>query len=76
MTRIVFRSRKNLINTRYLLRVLLDGLRSNIPNRVDGKEKDFTPIIEKALEIGDIELGPGKRIIAGLAHDQLSKVSG
>ena len=48
---------------------------SHIPNRVDGKEKDFTPIIEKALEIGDIGARPGKKIVVGLAHDQLSKVS-
>ncbi|HDP77209.1 MAG TPA: hydroxylamine reductase [Mesotoga infera] len=48
---------------------------AHIPNRVDGKEKDFSPIIEKALEIADIGARPGKSIIIGLAHDQLSKVS-
>lgn len=48
---------------------------AHIPNRVDGKEKDFSPIIEKALEVGDIGARPGKSIIVGLAHDQLSKVS-
>ncbi len=48
---------------------------AHIPNRVDGKEKDFSPIIQKALEVGDIGAKPGKSIIVGLAHDQLSKVS-
>ncbi|MBN2252380.1 MAG: hydroxylamine reductase, partial [Kosmotogaceae bacterium] len=48
---------------------------AHIPNRVDGKEKDFSSIIQKALEVGDIGARPGKSIIVGLAHDQLSKVS-
>ncbi|WP_367362009.1 hydroxylamine reductase [Mesotoga sp.] len=48
---------------------------AHIPNRMDGKQKDFSRIIEEALKIGDIGARPGKTIVVGLAHDQLSKVS-
>jgi len=47
----------------------------HIPNRTGKQPKDFTPVIEKALEIGNIGAKPGKHIVVGLAHDQLSKVA-
>lgn len=48
---------------------------AHIPDRGDRKSKDFSPIIDKALEIGDIGAREGKRITIGLAHDQLSRIS-
>ncbi|HOI64159.1 MAG: hydroxylamine reductase [Thermotogaceae bacterium] len=48
---------------------------SHIPNRTGKQPKDFSPVIEKALEIGDIGIKHGKHIVVGLAHDQLSKVA-
>ncbi|HOI34695.1 MAG TPA: hydroxylamine reductase [Mesotoga infera] len=47
----------------------------HIPNRTGKQPKDFTPVIEKALEIGNIGAKSGKNIVVGLAHNQLSKVS-
>jgi hydroxylamine reductase len=64
----------------YMDRIFTTGLVAwpgvgHIPNRVDEKPKDFSPVIAKALEIGDIGARPGKQIIIGLAHDQLARVS-
>ncbi|QTA37514.1 hydroxylamine reductase [Thermosipho ferrireducens] len=50
-----------------------DGV-THIPNRVDGKPKDFSPVIQKALELGPIPERPGKELTIGFAHDQVSKV--
>jgi hydroxylamine reductase len=48
---------------------------SHIPNRFDGKAKDFSKIIDKALEIGNIPVMEGKEIVIGFAHDQVMKVA-
>lgn len=44
---------------------------SHIPNRVDEKAKDFTMVIEKAKEIGDIPAWEGKKITVGFNHRTL-----
>ncbi|MCK5076896.1 MAG: hydroxylamine reductase [Calditrichia bacterium] len=44
---------------------------AHIPNRTDGKPKDFTPIIEKAKEIGAIPVIKGKKITIGFNHRTL-----
>lgn len=48
---------------------------NHIPNRTDRSEKDFTPVIEKALELGSVKPIDGKKIIIGLAHEQVSQVA-
>ncbi|MCD6546864.1 MAG: hydroxylamine reductase [Thermotogae bacterium] len=47
----------------------------HIPNRTDGKPKDFTPVIEKALELGNLEEKPGKKIVIGFARNQLAQLT-
>lgn len=47
----------------------------HIPNRSDGKQKDFTPVIEKAIELGGLEEKPGKKIIIGFGRNQLSQLT-
>ena len=48
---------------------------SHIPNRVDGKPKDFSSIIEKAKEIGDLPERDGKELTIGFAHNQIAQVT-
>jgi hydroxylamine reductase len=48
---------------------------SHIPNRVDGKPKDFSSIIEKAKEIGDLPARDGKELTIGFAHNQIEQVT-
>ncbi len=48
---------------------------AHIPNRLDGNEKDFTPVIEKALEIGGLKEKKGKYIKVGFAHNSILKVA-
>jgi hydroxylamine reductase len=43
----------------------------HIPNRTNGQPKDFTPAIEKALELGGVKKKEGKYITIGFAHDQV-----
>ncbi|ABR30617.1 hydroxylamine reductase [Thermosipho melanesiensis] len=47
---------------------------THIPNRTDGKPKDFSPVIKKALELGPIPERKGKKIVIGFAHDQVSRL--
>ena len=47
----------------------------HIPNRLDGKPKDFSPVIKKALELGPIPEREGKKIVIGFAHEQVAKVA-
>jgi len=47
----------------------------HIPNRTDGKPKDFTPVIEKAIELGGLEEKPGKKIVIGFGRNQLSQLT-
>ncbi len=47
----------------------------HIPNRTDGKPKDFSEVINKALECGSLDIVEGKKIPIGFAHDQISKVA-
>ncbi len=46
----------------------------HIPNRVDGRAKDFSPVIKKALELGNLKEKPGKRIPIGFAHNTVESV--
>nr|WP_217671927.1 hydroxylamine reductase [Marinitoga sp. 1138] len=48
---------------------------THIPNRTDGKPKDFSPVIKKALELGPIPEREGKKIVIGFAHEQVAKVA-
>jgi hydroxylamine reductase len=48
---------------------------THIPNRTDGKPKDFSPVIKKALELGPIPERKGKKIVIGFAHEQVSQVA-
>ncbi len=41
----------------------------HIPNRTDGKPKDFSALIEQALALGDVGEKTGKHITVGLAHE-------
>jgi len=43
----------------------------HIPDREKGKQKDFSPVIEKAIEQGDLEEIPGKKITIGFARNSL-----
>ncbi len=43
----------------------------HIPNRVDGKAKDFSPVIKKAQEIGSLPPKEGKRITIGFGRNTL-----
>lgn len=43
----------------------------HISDREHGKLKDFSPVIEKALEQGDLEEIPGKKITIGFARNSL-----
>ncbi len=47
----------------------------HIANRTDGKEKDFTPVIEKALSLGGLEENEGKYITVGFAHNAVMNVA-
>ncbi|MGA1863303.1 hydroxylamine reductase [Deferribacter thermophilus] len=47
----------------------------HIPNRVDGKPKDFTPVIEKAKAMGGLTPKEGKYITIGFAHEQVMQVA-
>lgn len=47
----------------------------HIEDRESGKPKDFSPVIKKALELGQLEEKPGKRITIGFAHDTLASVA-
>jgi hydroxylamine reductase len=47
----------------------------HIPNRTDGKPKDFTPVIEKALELGGLEEKQGKKIVIGFGRNQLAQLA-
>ncbi|WP_072865297.1 hydroxylamine reductase [Marinitoga hydrogenitolerans] len=48
---------------------------THIPNRTDGKPKDFSPVIKKALELGPIPEREGKKLVIGFAHEQVAQVS-
>ncbi|KLO21495.1 hydroxylamine reductase [Marinitoga sp. 1197] len=48
---------------------------THIPNRTDGKSKDFSPVIKKALELGPIPEREGKKLVIGFAHEQVSQVA-
>ncbi|WP_407081586.1 hydroxylamine reductase [Marinitoga aeolica] len=48
---------------------------THIPNRTDGKPKDFSPVIKKALELGPIPEREGKKLVIGFAHEQVSQVA-
>ncbi|WP_129408256.1 hydroxylamine reductase [Marinitoga lauensis] len=48
---------------------------THIPNRTDGKPKDFSPVIKKALELGPIPERKGKKIVIGFAHEQVAQVA-
>lgn len=43
----------------------------HIPNATDGKMKDFSPVIAKAIECGGLKAKDGKKITIGFAHDQV-----
>ncbi len=45
----------------------------HIPNRTDGKPKDFTPVIEKAKELGSLKKREGKKIPIGFGHAQIDE---
>jgi hydroxylamine reductase len=45
----------------------------HIPNRTDGKSKDFTPVIEKAKEMGSLKKREGKKIPVGFGHAQIDQ---
>ncbi|MGA1846276.1 hydroxylamine reductase [Deferribacter abyssi] len=47
----------------------------HIPNRIDGKPKDFTPVIEKAKALGGLKPKEGKYITIGFAHEQVMQVA-
>ncbi|KAA0257819.1 hydroxylamine reductase [Deferribacter autotrophicus] len=47
----------------------------HIPNRTDGKPKDFTPVIEKAKALGGLKPKEGKYITIGFAHEQVMQVA-
>ncbi len=47
----------------------------HIPNRKKSGQKDFTPVIQKALEIGPIKKRDGKAITIGFAHEQTAQVA-
>ncbi len=47
---------------------------SHIPNRIDGKPKDFSAVIKKALELGNLKETPGKKIPIGFAHNTVESV--
>jgi hydroxylamine reductase len=48
---------------------------THIPNRADGKPKDFSAVIEKAKEIGDLPERDGKELTIGFAHNQIAQVT-
>ncbi|MBT1247735.1 MULTISPECIES: hydroxylamine reductase [unclassified Thermosipho (in: thermotogales)] len=48
---------------------------THIPNRTDGKPKDFSPVIKKALELGPIPERKGKKLVIGFAHNQVLKLA-
>nr|WP_217683616.1 hydroxylamine reductase [Marinitoga sp. 1154] len=48
---------------------------THIPNRTDGKPKDFSPVIKKALELGPIPERKGKKLVIGFAHEQVAQVA-
>lgn len=43
----------------------------HIPDRIDNKEKDWSAVIEKSKEIGDLDEIPGKEITIGFARETL-----
>jgi len=43
----------------------------HIPNAAAGKRKDFSPVINKAIELGSVEPKEGKPLTIGFAHDQV-----
>ncbi|MGC8924576.1 MAG: hydroxylamine reductase [Calditerrivibrio sp.] len=43
----------------------------HIPNATNGKMKDFSPVIQKAIECGGLKAKDGKKITIGFAHDQV-----
>ncbi|TYC03121.1 MAG: hydroxylamine reductase [Kosmotoga sp.] len=45
----------------------------HIPNRTDGKPKDFTPVIEKAKEAGSLKKRKGKKMPIGFGHAQIDE---
>jgi hydroxylamine reductase len=47
----------------------------HIPNRTDGKSKDFTSVIEKAKEMGSLKKREGKKIPIGFGHAQIDEFS-
>lgn len=47
----------------------------HIPNRAQGGVKDFSPLIEKALALGDLEPKEGKKLTVGFAHNTLTSVA-
>lgn len=48
----------------------------SIENRKPGKQKDFSALIQSALDAGDIGERPGKKITVGFARNTLDKASG
>lgn len=47
----------------------------HIANREQGQQKDFSAIIDHALQIGDIGERSGKKIVIGFAHDTVMGVA-
>ncbi len=47
----------------------------HIPNRTDGKPKDFSAVIEKAKQLGGVKKKEGKYITIGFAHNQVMQLA-
>ncbi len=47
----------------------------HVPDRKGDAPKDFSPIITKALALGDLEENPGKSITIGFAHNAIFSVA-
>lgn len=47
----------------------------HISDRCEGKPKDFSPVIEKALILGGLEENPGKKITIGFAHKAVLSIA-
>lgn len=47
----------------------------HIPDRTNGGEKDFGPVIEMATKLGSLKVRHGKKITIGLAHNQVSELA-
>ncbi len=49
---------------------------AHIDDRKGDEPKDFSPAIDKALALGDLEDNPGKKLTIGFAHHTLEGVAG